>query len=285
MAGMPGDAGEAGSQLLRQLMPLQVSSESRQSTELGIESAKKQVALGGQSMLVAYYGLLAQKDGLEASGKKLERSLSTAEVMLSLGMMTEDSVNELERSRQQLEATIQQLQNTTVTLRSRLALYIGEKDDTMEITVFGGIPGEEANAVVAAVDYDADFAQAEESCYALKIQALTVSDATGAQKDIERVTLNSMRSEFPSAFHETYLTFQEKATALSIAESTCTANERALEIATLKLSLGMISQNAYEDAVTQADTGLSALTLAQLDFISARNAYAALVDGIWLQGA
>jgi hypothetical protein len=57
-----------------------------------------------------------------------------------------------------------------------------------------------------------------------------------------------MKSQFPLAFRETYLTFQEKTTALSIAESTCVANDRALEIASLRLSLGMISQNAYEDA-------------------------------------
>jgi outer membrane protein TolC len=285
MAGMPGEAGAYGSQLLRQLMPMQVSSESRQSTELGIESAKKQVALGGQSLLVAYYGLLAQKDGLEASKQPLDRGLSSAKVMLSLGMVTEDSVSELERSRQQLDAALQQLENAAVTLQSKLALYVGKKEDVMEIAAFGGIPGKEADADVAAVDYDADLALAEENCYALKIQAFTVADASGIQKDIEQITLSSMKSEFPAAFHEAYLALQEKAAALAIAESSCSANDRALEVATLKLSLGMISQNAYEDAKAQVEAGQSSLILAQLDFISAQNTYAAMVDGIWQQGA
>jgi hypothetical protein len=141
MMEMPGEVGEYGSQLLAQLIPLQVSREGRQSTELGIESAKKQAALGGQSMLVAYYGLLAQQDGLAASGQKLARSLSSAEVMFSLGMVTADNVNELERSQEQLEATMQQLSNATATLRSNLALYIGEKEDTMEISAFEGTSG------------------------------------------------------------------------------------------------------------------------------------------------
>jgi hypothetical protein len=51
------------------------------------------------------------------------------------------------------------------------------------------------------------------------------------------------------------------------------------------MKLGMVSKNAYEDAVTQCASDQSALTLAQLDFVSARITYEAMVDGIWQRDA
>ncbi len=268
---------------MNSLMSQQISRETKESTELSVESAKIQIGLGGQSLLLNCYALQNRYEELNASAEKLERSLAVTRKMQEIGMATTDSVNALQQSETELSSSIQALSNAIDTIKAKLGTYIGVPETQMVIAPFDGITAEEAESVIAAIDYDADLTLAHKNCYALKIQRLTVKNNSGNQKKVEQLTLEAMEDDFPQAFKSAYLALKERASALSDAENAYALSSRDAETAALKFDRGMISKNSYLDSASQQAFHKNALVSAQLDFYSSLYAYEAMTSGIWQQ--
>lgn len=272
-----------GSNLLKTLMPNQISSETKRSTELSVESAKKQIGYGGQSMLIACYSLEAQYGKLGTTAETLARGLASTRKMQQLGMATADTVKSLEQSQKTLASSMTAVQNSIAALKTKLSLYIGVDEAQLVIAPFAGFTSQKASDTLAAINYDADLKTAREACYRLKIQALTVQDSSGTQKDIENLTLENLKKLFPAAFSDMYLAVKTKAAGIETAEAAYAISQRNAVLAELRLRLGMVSRTEYLNVLSQQTSDRYALESAQLDFVSALYTYQAMVGGIWQQ--
>ena len=248
-----------------------------------MESAKKQIGLGGRSLLLACYSLEAQAGQLQASSETLARGLASTRKMQQLGMATADAVKTLEQSQRTLETSMTAVKNSLATLKTKLSLYIDVDEAQLVISPFAGYTAQKAKETVSAIVYDTDLKTAREACYRIKIQTLTVQDSSGTKKSIESLTLENLKKQFPSAFSDLYQAVNTGAVGIETAEAAYAISQRNAAMAELKLRLGMISRTEYQNILSQQRGSGYALESAQLDFLSSLYAYQAMVGGIWQQ--
>lgn len=272
-----------GSIMMDSLMPKQVSSAGKESTELSAELSKKQIALGGRSMLMAYYNAQLQYEQLRVEADKASGDADAARVMASLGLKTELEVQSLEQSLDKLNHSIEAIEDSISKLKTQIALYINVDESELLIDSFEGISAEKADEFLAAIDYSADLASSTDNSMTIKIQKLKVKDSSGYQKDIEQLKLDQMTDQLPPNFDELYKELSQATLNFKDEEAAYQISESNYKYAEMKFGLGIISKLDLDNAHSQCRTEQNKMQSSSLAFSAAMYNYKAMVDGIYQQ--
>ncbi len=274
-----------GNLTLQTLIPKQVSDEGKESAELSSELTKRQVALGGRSMLTAYYSTQLQLALLTSESERLARETAALGKMSELGLRTELEANTLAQSLDKLKSSVKTIEDSLSRLKTQLAIYIGASEQDMTIEAFQGCSAAEAKGLLTAIDYSADLEAAKKASLTIKIQELKIKDSDGAQKDAERLALKKLNDQFPIDFEALYQKLSYAASDIKNAEEAYRLSGESFKYAELKYGLGIISRLEFENTRSQHLSEGKRLELARLAFSSAHYNYKAMLGGVWQQSS
>ncbi len=272
-----------GNLMLQTLIPKQVSQEGKQGAELSSELTKRQVAIGGRSMLASYYSTQLQLGLLKAEYERLAREAGVLKKRAELGLGTELEASSLAQSLDKLKNSLKTIEDSLPRLKTQLALYVGVSEPNMTIEDFKGFSAAEADVILAAIDYSSDLEAAKKANLAIKIQALKIEDSSGAQQDAERLALKKLNDQLPIDFEALYKKLENAAANVKNAEEAYRISGESLKFAQLKHELGIISRLELENMMSQHQSEEKRLQSAKLDFSSALYGYKAMLGGVWQQ--
>ncbi len=273
----------AGTITMNSLIPNQITSENKKAYELSVELSKRQVALGGRTMLIAYLNAQYQYDQLRLDADRLERETATHKIMTELGMKTGLEQKTLEQSLGKLKSSLSVIGDGVSSLKAQLAVFLDIYEPLMQIEPFKGHTASEAESLIAAADYSKDLSAAKEKCLTLQIQQLKRDGSYGVDRQLESLNLKKLNDRFGVDFEAVYKNLLHTQSSLKDAEGACAISEESYNYAKIRYSFGMISKNDLSSFESQYLSDGKKLSAAKLKFSAALYSYQAMLGGVWQQ--
>ena len=223
---------------------------------------------------------------------QLDRNIAAAEKQVELGMAGENTLKSLQSQRETLLASEAALDTQVDTLCNTLALQCGLSLGTeIEIEPVPAVTQEQLDAI----DYDADLALALENSYSLWASERAVDNASddyanGVTDNLyafeaAKIQRDAERENVTASFRALYQAVEEAREALDAAQANIDMARRTFAAQELQYRLGMISQMAYADAQDTLATAEETAETAQIDLITAYQAYAWAKRGVMSSAA
>ena len=245
---------------------------------LTYEQAEKNIVATAQAGFINYYKLLLQKQQQEAAVSNAEESLNYAGLQRSAGMVTDLEVLNAQEARQKALDQLVQTERSIRSQQENLNVLLGWKhDDTPEM---GELPPVDEGRV-SRMDPAADLAAALENNYTLRINrrklenardGLTKENLQTAIANNERKIGNSLNSASRSVL-TAQLQLQQARAALALAQ-------QDLNLASGKLSAGMITQREYNTSARALQNAQFSVRSAELTLFTAMENYDWAVKGL-----
>lgn len=271
-----------GSMAVSSLASQQVSAEGKKMTQLSSELSKRQVALGGRSMLIAYYNAECKSEIISAEIGRITKEVEAAKKMSSLGFKTGLDVKSAEQSLGKLKSSQKELQDGISKLKTSLAVYLGISESKLSIGDFTGFTASEAKELFDGINYDADLKTATESSLTIEIQELKVKDNDGLKQQAESMALKKLNDQLPVDFEALYNSLSHASDSLGDAEKAFDVSLEGYEHTQLRYGFGLASKLDLERAKAQYLTETQNLEAAKLDFSTALYNYKAMLGGVWM---
>lgn len=245
---------------------------------LTYEQAEKNIVATAQAGFINYYKLLLQKQQQEAAVSNAEESLNYAGLQRSAGMVTDLEVLNAQEARQNALDQLAQTERNIRSQQENLNVLLGWKhDDTPEM---GELPPVDEGRI-SRMDPAADLAAALENNYTLRINrrklenardGLTKENLQTAIANNERKIGNSLNSASRSVL-TAQIQLQQARAALALAQ-------QDLNLASGKLSAGMITQREYNTAARALQNAQFSARSAELTLFTAMENYDWAVKGL-----
>ena len=245
---------------------------------LTYEQAEKNIVATAQAGFINYYKLLLQKQQQEAAVSNAEESLNYAGLQRSAGMVTDLEVLNAQEARQKALDQLVQTERSIRSQQENLNVLLGWKhDDTPEM---GELPPVDEGRI-SQMDPAADLAAALENNYTLRINrrklenardGLTKENLRTAIANNERKIGNSLNSASRSVL-TAQLQLQQARAALALAQ-------QDLNLASGKLSAGMITQREYNTSARALQNAQFSVRSAELTLFTAMENYDWAVKGL-----
>lgn len=245
---------------------------------LTYEQAEKNIVATAQAGFINYYKLLLQKQQQEAAVSNAEESLNYAGLQRSAGIVTDLEVLNAQEARQKALDQLVQTERSIRSQQENLNVLLGWKhDDTPEM---GELPPVDEGRI-SRMDPAADLAAALENNYTLRINrrklenardGLTKENLQTAIANNERKIGNSLNSASRSVL-TSQLQLQQARAALALAQ-------QDLNLASGKLSAGMITQREYNTSARALQNAQFSVRSAELSLFTAMENYDWAVKGL-----
>lgn len=245
---------------------------------LTYEQAEKNIVATAQAGFINYYKLLLQKQQQEAAVSNAEESLNYAGLQRSAGMVTDLEVLNAQEARQKALDQLVQTERSIRSQQENLNVLLGWKhDDTPEM---GELPPVDEGRI-SRMDPAADLAAALENNYTLRINrrklenardGLTKENLQTAIANNERKIGNSLNSASRSVL-TAQIQLQQARAALALAQ-------QDLNLASGKLSAGMITQREYNTSARALQNAQFSVRSAELTLFTAMENYDWAVKGL-----
>ena len=245
---------------------------------LTYEQAEKNIVATAQAGFINYYKLLLQKQQQEAAVSNAEESLNYAGLQRSAGMVTDLEVLNAQEARQKALDQLVQTERSIRSQQENLNVLLGWKHD--DIPEMGELPPVDEGRV-SRMDPAADLAAALENNYTLRINrrklenardGLTKENLQTAIANNERKIGNSLNSASRSVL-TAQLQLQQARAALALAQ-------QDLNLASGKLSAGMITQREYNTSARALQNAQFSVRSAELTLFTAMENYDWAVKGL-----
>ena len=264
-------------------------------TERQIENTIDQIAAGAKNLYLTILSTQNQLTAMNDTAASTARTIEEMTLRAQLGQVSRLTVAQVQNGYDQLISSFPALETAIDTMKASLQSLLGEMP-TGEL-LLEGTPSVPEGAI-AAIDYKADLAIAEENSFALYTARRTVEDAKRDMDDALKdegpnsyqykmaqhayeaalLTQDSAIDSFALSFRQLYAALAPAQATLTSAEAALAYQEESFAVTQLKYDLGKISKNALlseEDVLTSARR---AVETAQLDLFSAWNSYRQGVD-------
>ena len=223
---------------------------------------------------------------------QLDRNIAAAEKQVELGMAGENTLKSLQSQRETLLASGAALDTQVDALCNTLALQCGLSLGTeIEIEPAPAV----TQAQLDAIDYDADLALALENSYSIWSSEQAVEDASDDYADgvtdnlhayeAAQIQRDAQYESVTASFRALYQAVEEARKALDAAQANIDMARRTFAAQELQYRLGLISQMAYADAQDTLATAEETAETAQIDLITAYQAYAWAKRGVMSSAA
>ena len=245
---------------------------------LTYEQAEKNIVATAQAGFINYYKLLLQKQQQEAAVSNAEESLNYAGLQRSAGMVTDLEVLNAQEARQKALDQLVQTERSIRSQQENLNVLLGWKHD--DIPEMGELPPVDEGRI-SQMDPAADLAAALENNYTLRINrrklenardGLTKENLRTAIANNERKIGNSLNSASRSVL-TAQLQLQQARAALALAQ-------QDLNLASGKLSAGMITQREYNTSARALQNAQFSVRSAELTLFTAMENYDWAVKGL-----
>lgn len=265
------------------LVPNQITGEDKKIYELSVELSKRQIALGGRSMLIAFLNAQYQYEQLRLDLDRMKRDAATMKKMAELGMKSGLEQRTLEQSVSKLENSLNVIGDGVSKLKTQLAVYLDISSNLMEIEEFKGYTSKEAAEIVSAIDFSKDALSAKEQNLSLQIQKLKRDNSYSANGQLESLNYKKLSDQFDVDFESLYKNLLRSSASLKDAETASLISEDSYKFSKLKFSLGMISKIELDNSEAQYLSEGKKLASSKLKFSSAHYSYQAMLGGVWQQ--
>lgn len=197
---------------------------------LQVEQVENQLVQGVQSMFLAYFNLLDQRDSLLDAIKMLENQQKVTKVSQALGLATYFDSLKLETQLKEQNTVLKEIDKALESMIGNINLMLGQDYD-VDLTLLE--PKELRRSLIRNIDYDEDLKEALNQSYDVRL--------ADDHEDLEQA-----KREFTFAFYQVYKNLKDKLNSLELAEEKL-ENEKAIyDINYLKHSLGLMSKLEFE---------------------------------------
>ncbi|MDD6072998.1 MAG: TolC family protein [Otoolea sp.] len=243
------------------------SYEDSKTRELNYLHSQKSLIVQAQSLFSSYHQVEKSLTVLEKNLEIAKAGLATVERQVGLGMATQVDLLNTQKSVQSLQSTYTQTQASLETIRQQLCMATGWKyNDQPEIRE---MPAAD-QSLIAQMNPENDIPVALEQNLALKANRESLknmSDGSTDKKNMERTIANqeeSIRSGMKNLYNDVLL----KQISYQLAQTAMETETKAMNTASTKFQLGMISKTEYLNAEAsyagkQADLEVANINLQQ----------------------
>ena len=261
-------------------------------TRREMQNAADQICVNAESTYISLQSMQYSYNQTARSLTQLDRNIAAAEKQVELGMAGENTLKSLQSQRETLLASEAALDTQVDTLCNTLALQCGLSLGTeIEIEPVPAVTQEQLDAI----DYDADLALALENSYSLWASERAVDNASddyanGVTDNLyafeaAKIQRDAERENVTASFRALYQAVEEAREALDAAQANIDMARRTFAAQELQYRLGLISQMAYADAQDTLATAEETAETAQIDLITAYQAYAWAKRGVMSSAA
>ena len=247
---------------------------------LDYEVIEKNLFRTAQDLFLDYYSALARKSGAEAGVAYFERAYASAVNRKNVGIATELDVltaqENLENARAALVADETEIRTSLTNLQVLCGWAYESAAEIREVP-------EVDPASFAAIDPEADLAQALAASYTLRTDEIRLRNARSNYPNLVAQYESQLAADtnsFKVNFRGTYDSLINAGLACSNARADLALKAQDLAAAERKFSLGLISQMEYEGVRNDLATMQTAEQTSYLAMVGAKAAYDAAVRGI-----
>ncbi len=245
-----------------------------------------QLAAGAQNMLISVRTLQLSEEQLNRQLDAAERNISTLELKLSCGMVSQYDVDTAKHQRDNLCISIDRLQSQCRDMASNIALMCGFGADTL---IMPSTLAKVYHGDLNKMDYKTDLQQVLKNSYTIWqkwVEFRSTSNKydendAGAEEALQaaRDSVTAEQKEVENAFQTIFQSVLDKKEARDAAETALEQAELDFKTQTIKYNSGMLSMMDYLDAQDKKADAEQALSTAELELLSAYKQYQWALEG------
>lgn len=231
-----------------------------------------------QSRFLSYYEGQLNLETAEATKRDLETAYDQIVLSSQAGTATQMEVLDARKAVQDQETTIAELKQQIENTRQSLIVMCGwSSGDQPEITAVPEIDFEE----LEAIDPEADQQTALDENYTLKINRKKLENAISeTTRENLRDTIAGNERQIRLSVNNAYQSLQTAKRSYEQAQSALEAEERNLNLASQRLSAGMITAAEYEKTENATESSRLSVETAYLNLVEALESYRWTVNGM-----
>ena len=271
-----------------------------------LRNTQNTAVMMGETLYITLLGLDVQSGALRRQSDALERTLTELALRRRLGQVSDLTVAQAENGKVQLESGLASLETGRDALVRQLNSLTGAPlTATLSLADVPEVTAEQ----LAEIDVEKDLERAKAASYALYTAKQTLDDADEAWKDIWDRYGHNLYKETHYEYVQGELTWQaaqhtyraevesfelnfrnlcdkvfDYAQLLDAAKAAAKVEESNVTVARLKYERGMISKNAWLDALDALETAREKVTSAKYDLFTSYNNYRWAVEEGLLNG-
>ena len=241
-------------------------------------SAEAMLTSNAQQQMIAYYVNQLQLELDQKNQELLNETIQSVQTQKSLGMATDVDVLTAEENLRNANKAILDDQNTIENNQEKLFVTLGWKhDDRPEV---GTLPDPDVSRI-AAMNPEADKAQAVENSYTMKINKRKLENAKSEEtKETLEKTIREDTQKIGAAVTSSYQNVLAAKATMDLRQAQSELQEKTMQTTERQYQLGMLGRldylnkkYAYDSAVIQAQT-------AKYNLLQAIQSYDWVVNGL-----
>lgn len=241
-------------------------------------SAEAMLTSNAQQQMIAYYVNQLQLELDQKNQELLNETIQSVQTQKSLGMATDVDVLTAEENLRNANKAILDDQNTIENNQEKLFVTLGWKhDDRPEV---GTLPDPDVSRI-AAMNPEADKAQAVENSYTMKINKRKLENAKSEEtKETLEKTIREDTQKIGAAVTSSYQNVLAAKATMDLRQAQLELQEKTMQTTERQYQLGMLGRldylnkkYAYDSAVIQAQT-------AKYNLLQAIQSYDWVVNGL-----